>query len=82
MQGKFVQQTYLLSCVWCCLFTGRCSGQVWRGADLESDPLWLLSALLAAYKLDFLDLGQLTIDDLDSTPRESLNIEELSRSSC
>ena len=55
---------------------------MWRGADLESDPLWLLSALLAAYKLDFLDLGQLTIDDLDSTPRESLNIEELSRSSC
>lgn len=54
----------------------------WHGADLESDPLWLLNALLATYKLDFLDLGQLTIDDLDSTPRESLNIEELSRSSC
>lgn len=57
-----------------CLFTGRCSGQVWHGADL-----WLCmqhglgNALLAAYKLDFLglDLAQLTIDDLDTIPREA-----------
>lgn len=42
------------------------------------------NALLATYKLDFLglDLAQLTTDDLDTTPKGSLNIEEPSRSSC
>lgn len=42
------------------------------------------NALLTTYKLDFLglDLGQLTIDDLDATARGSLHIEEPSRSSC
>lgn len=42
------------------------------------------NALLATYKLDFLglDLAQLTIDDLDTTARGNLNIEEPSRSSC
>lgn len=63
---------------------------MWHGADLEPDPLWLCmqhglgNDLLAAYKLHFLglDLAQLAIDDLDTIPRGSLDIEEPSRSSC
>lgn len=66
------------------LFTGRCSGQVWHGADLQPDPFWLCmqhrlsNAPLTTYKMDFLGLdpAQLPIAVLDTVPRGSLKIEE------
>lgn len=62
-----------------CLFTGRCSGQVWHGTDLEPDPSWLCMQQrlsndpLATYKMDSLGLNpaQLPMANLDTAPREA-----------
>lgn len=66
------------------LFPGRCSGQVWHGADLESDPTWLCmkhrlcNAALTTHKMDFLGLdpAQLSLVGSDTTPRGTLKIED------